>query len=193
MPLLIGNLCSLLAMVTDAISASRKTAKSMLLVQILSQIIYGTGAIALKGYSAAVQNAVAILRNIAAIRKVQSKWVEWLLVALAVVLGLLFNNLGTIGLLPVVANFIYSVAIFAFKDNERVIKGAFAVNMAMLTVFILSTTNASVPTAPLIPFMRLLHSFPRSGARNITQLSLIIFSSRIGTIQCVSAMKHIVI
>ena len=135
MPLLIGNLCSLLAMVTDAISASRKTAKSMLLVQILSQIIYGTGAIALKGYSAAVQNAVAILRNIAAIRKVQSKWVEWLLVALAVVLGLLFNNLGTIGLLPVVANFIYSVAIFGFKDNERVIKGAFAVNMALFTVF----------------------------------------------------------
>lgn len=135
MPLLIGNLCSLLAMVTDAISASRKTAKSMLLVQILSQIIYGTGAIALKGYSAAVQNAVAILRNVAAIRKVQSKWAEWLLVALAVVLGLLFNNLGTIGLLPVVANFIYSVAIFAFKDNERVIKGAFAVNMALFTVF----------------------------------------------------------
>ncbi len=135
MPLLIGNLCSLLAMVTDAISASRKTAKAMLLVQILSQFFYGAGAIALKGYSAAVQNAVAVLRNIAAIRKLQSKWLEWLLVALAVVLGLCFNNLGAVGLLPVVANFIYSLAVFGFKDNERMLKAAFAINMALFTVF----------------------------------------------------------
>ena len=135
MPLLIGNLCSLLAMVTDAISASRKTVKSMLLVQILSQFFYGAGAIALKGYSAAVQNAVAVLRNVAAIRKLQSKYLEWLLVALAVVLGLCFNNLGPVGLLPVVANLIYSIAIFGFKNNEGIIKGAFAVNMALFTVF----------------------------------------------------------
>lgn len=135
MPLLIGNLCSLLAMVTDAISASRKSVKAMLLVQIISQFFYGAGAIALKGYSAAVQNAVAVLRNIAAIRKLQSKWLEWSLVALAVVLGLCFNNLGAVGLLPVIANLIYSVAIFGFKDNETVIKGAFALNMALFTVF----------------------------------------------------------
>lgn len=135
MPLIIGNICSLLAMGTDAISASRKTAKAMLLVQILSQFFYGAGAIALKGYSAAAQNAVAVLRNLAAIGKVQSKWLEWSLVALAVVLGLCFNNLGLVGLLPVVANLVYSVAIFGFKDNEAVIKGAFAINMALFTVF----------------------------------------------------------
>lgn len=135
MPLIIGNICSLLAMVTDAVSASRKTAKAMLLVQIISQFFYGAGAIALKGYSAAVQNAVAVLRNVAAIGKLKSKWVEWSLVALAVVLGLCFNNLGVVGLLPVVANLVYSVAIFGFKNNERIIKGAFALNMAMFTVF----------------------------------------------------------
>jgi len=61
--LIIGNLCSLLAMITDSISATRKTPKGVLLVQSLSQLIYCIGTVVLKGYSGAVQNAVSILRN----------------------------------------------------------------------------------------------------------------------------------
>ena len=44
---IIGNLCALLAMGTDAISATRKTAKGMLWMQTLSQVIYCVGTIAL--------------------------------------------------------------------------------------------------------------------------------------------------
>ena len=135
MGIIIGNIGSLLAMITDSISASCKTAKKMLLFQILSQVFYGAGAIALKGYSAAVQNGVAILRNLAATRNIKAKWLEWVLIALGVVLGLVFNNLGVVGLLPVIANLVYSVAVFRFKDNERALKGAFMVNMALYVVF----------------------------------------------------------
>ena len=104
MNIILGNACSLLAMITDSVSSTRKTAKGVLLVQSLSQLIYCIGTILLKGYSGAVQNAVSILRNFIAIRKIESRLLEWMLVFLGVALGLGFNNLGLIGYLPVIAN-----------------------------------------------------------------------------------------
>lgn len=141
MDIIIGNICSLLAMLTDAFSASRKTAGAVLLVQCLSQVIYGVGAVILKGYSAAVQNAVSILRNLAAVRGRTPKLAQWFLVVLGVVLGLAFNNLGIPGLLPVAANLEYSLAIFRFQDNERALKLAFLVSVGLYAVFNLFIYN----------------------------------------------------
>lgn len=139
--ILIGNVCSLLAMGTDAISSAQKTAKRVLWVQSLSQLIYGIGAVVLKGYSGAVQNAVSIVRNLVAIRKIDSKILEWALVFLGVLLGIVFNNLGWIGFLPVVANVQYTVAIFRFQDNERALKISFFISLVMFALFNLAIFN----------------------------------------------------
>ena len=133
--ILIGNLSSLCAMVTDSVSSTRKTQKGILLFQSLSQVFYMTAAIVLKGYSSAVQNVVGILRNFAAMWKIKSKVVEWTLVAMGVVFGIVFNNRGLLGWLPIVANFEYSVCVFRFKENERGLKIAFLINMIMYGVF----------------------------------------------------------
>ena len=135
MEIIVGNLCSLLAMGTDVVSSSRKTAKGVLLVQCVSQLIYAIGGIILKGYSATVQNLVSILRNIAAIKEEHSKIVEWGLIGLGVVLGIIFNNRGMVGLLPVLANLEYSFAVFRFQNNEVALKIAFLVCNAMFAVF----------------------------------------------------------
>ena len=132
---ILGNGCSLLAMVTDSISSTQKTAKGVLLMQSLSQLIYCIGTILLKGYSGAVQNVVSILRNFVAIRKISSLLIEWILVALGVALGLLFNNLGLIGYLPVVANLQYTLAVFKFKENERALKISFAICIGLFAIF----------------------------------------------------------
>lgn len=139
--IIVGNACSLLAMVTDSVSSTRKTAKGVLMVQSLSQLIYCIGAIVLQGYSAAVQNAVSIVRNILAMRKLDNKVVQWALVALGVVLGLVFNNLGWIGLLPVIANFQYTLAVFRFSDNERALKVSFALAVFLFGIFNLAIMN----------------------------------------------------
>lgn len=130
-----GNLFSLAAMGTDALSASRKTARGVLLVQSLSQIFYGLSSVVLKGYSAAAQNAVSLLRNALAIRGNQSKLWQWLLIALGVGLGVGFNNLGLVGWLPIVANLEYSLAVFRYGDNERALKIAFLINSVLFGVF----------------------------------------------------------
>ena len=133
--LIIGNVCSLLAMVTDSISSSRRTAKGVLMVQNISQLIYCIGAIVLRGYSAAVQNAISILRNFAAMREKQNKWIEYGLIVLGVVLGVCFNNRGIAGLLPVAANLQYSIAVFRFRDNERALKISFMIAVFSFAVF----------------------------------------------------------
>ena len=135
MNIILGNVCSLLAMVTDSVSSTRKTAKGVLLVQCLSQLFYGVGTILLKGYSSTAQNLVSILRNIVAIRKIESRAVEWALVFLGVALGIGFNNLGLIGYLPVVANLQYTLAVFKFKDNERALKISFALCISLFAIF----------------------------------------------------------
>ena len=133
--LIIGNLCTLLAMGSNAFSATRKSASGILLTQNLSQAIYCASAITLKGYSAAVQNIVSIVRNFTAARKIQSKFLEWMLVVLGVVLGIVFNNRGIVGLLPVIGNLQYTLAIFRFSDNQRVLKISFLLSVVSFAIF----------------------------------------------------------
>lgn len=133
--LIIGNLCSLLAVFTDSISATRKTTRGVLLVQSVSQIIYGIGSVVLGGYSGAVQNVMGVLRNFVAIKKIDSKALKWVMVILGVVLGALFNNLGIWGWLPILANLEYTLAVFYFKDNQRALKIAFLISVVLFAVF----------------------------------------------------------
>ena len=137
--IIVGNICSLCAMVTDSISGTRKKHGQILAFQTISQFFYGAGSIMLKGYSSTAQNLVAVLRNLAAIKEIKNKTVrqvvEWLLIALGVVLGVIFNNRGLLGWLPIVANLEYSIAVFRFKENEKALKIAFICNMLMYAVF----------------------------------------------------------
>ena len=133
--IIIGNICSLGAMITDSISSIRKKHSEILAVQIISQVFYGAGSIILKGYSSTAQNVVAVFRNLAAIKGVKHKVVEWILISLGVILGIIWNNRGVLGWLPVLANLEYSVAMFRFRGNGRTLKISFLINMLMYCVF----------------------------------------------------------
>lgn len=135
MTIIIGNILSFLAMISDSISGTRKKHSEIMAIQIISQFFYGSSSFVLKGYSATVQNVVAVFRNYAAMKKIKSKLIEWILIALAVILGIIFNSNGLIGYLPVIANFEYSVSVFKFKNNEKALKIAFIINMIMFAVF----------------------------------------------------------
>ena len=133
--LLLGNACSLLGMGADVTSASRKSVKGVLWFQTVGQVFFGLSSVFLKGYSAAVQSGVSVVRNLTALRGVKNKWIEWFFVGAAVVLGVWFNNRGLVGWLPVIANFEYSLAVFRFRDNERALKKAFLAMVIMFAIF----------------------------------------------------------
>ena len=148
--IIVGNVCSLGAMVTDSVSSTRKKRSEILGIQILSQVFYAAGSIILKGYSSTAQNIVAVLRNLAAIKNVRYKAVEWTLILLGVVLGVIWNNRGLLGWLPIVANLEYSIAMFRFKDNERGLKWSFLINMLMYCVFSVVIMNYVGAAANLV-------------------------------------------
>ncbi len=148
--IIIGNVCSLCAAVTDSISGAQKKRNRILAFQTLSQVFYGVGTIILKGYSSTVQNGVAILRNFAAMKRIKSKAVEWILILLGVALGIVFNNLGLLGWLPIAANLEYSLAVFRFKDNVRLLKIAFIINMLMYLTFSIMIKNYVAAVANVV-------------------------------------------
>ena len=135
MDVLIGNICSLLAMITDSVGSTQKTARRVLIWQSVSQVIYCVSTLILRGYSATVQNGVSLLRNLTAIRGKQPKWAEYILISLGVGLGIVFNNLGLWGFLPIIGNLVYSVAVFRFQENERALKTTFLFCVAAFFVF----------------------------------------------------------
>lgn len=133
--IIIGNAASLLATITDSISSTRKTTKGMLFMQNISILFYLAASLAFHGYADTVQNIVGLGRNFSAMSRHPRKWLQWLFVAAAVVLGFYFNNQGALGLLPVLANFEYSLAVFRFADDERAMKVAFAVMNLLYMVY----------------------------------------------------------
>ena len=133
--IIIGNLLSLCAMISDSISGTRKKHSEIMAVQIISQFFYAGSSIALKGYSSTAQNAVAVFRNYAAMINIKSKVLEWILILAGVVLGVIFNNRGLLGWLPIIANLEYSIAVFKLKENETALKISFVINVIMYAIF----------------------------------------------------------
>ena len=141
-----ANVCSLCACITDSISGTRKKHSQIMGVQILSQVFYGAGSILLKGYSGTAQNVVAILRNLAAMKNIKYKAVEWTLIILGVALGVVGiaisrNAHGFLDWLPIAANLEYSIAVFCFKNNEKALKISFIINMLTFAVFSFGIQN----------------------------------------------------
>lgn len=138
---ILGNFFSVLATVADMWGSSRKSTRQLLWAQTVSQGFLALSTFALSGYSAFVQNIVSIVRNLAALAKKSSKAVEYVLIAMGVILGIVFNNLGLIGWFPILANLEYSVAIFRFKNNEFMLKSALCVCILLYTVFNVAISN----------------------------------------------------
>ena len=74
-------------------------------------------------------------------KNIKSRVLEWILILAGVVLGVVFNNRGLLGWLPIVANLEYSVAVFKLKENAKALKLAFIVNMVMFAAFSLIIMN----------------------------------------------------
>ena len=108
---LISNLLSLVAqLLTINISLSRNKIR-ILYYQFISMGLFATASLLLKGYSAVVVDCVGIIRNFIVLKELNSRSVEYMFIALTIILGILFNNRGFWGLLPLVSNLCQTYAI----------------------------------------------------------------------------------
>lgn len=125
--IILGNITSLLSCLLDSYSATKSSKRGMLRIQCFSVIIYTISNLLLKAYSSVVQNVCALVRNILAAKGIENKIVEYLIIVAAFVLGIYFNNLRVIGLLPVFGNVEYSICMFVLKDNIKGLKISFLI------------------------------------------------------------------
>ena len=120
--LLIANVLSGVGMLLNLVSISMKSKRKMVLVQTFLNFCVSTGRIFARGYAGAVQDGVAMVRNIFVLKGWDKKPVKIFFVALAFVLGLVFNNMGWLGLAVVVIAAVYAAAVVSDYTNEKSLK-----------------------------------------------------------------------
>lgn len=105
--ILIGNIIALIASILMVFAGFQKKKKKILFIQIIQIALSVVSNLILGGYTGAIINALNCVRDILCYRDKMGTKEKIIIIILAVGLSLAFNNLGWIGLLPLVATVVY--------------------------------------------------------------------------------------
>ncbi len=132
---IIGNIIAAAGSLSLFISTTSKDKKGILKAQAAGSFFLLLSDFVLKGYSGAIQDSVGLIRNIIILAGKNSKVISVLLVIAGVVPGIIFNNHGVLGILPVFANFEFACVTLYPKSNETMMKGAICVSTLCWAVY----------------------------------------------------------
>ena len=105
--LILGNIVALVASIIMVYSGTLKGKKKILYVQSVQIGLSVISNILLKGISGAIINALSFIRNILCYKEKLGIKEKIIITVLALILTLLFNNLGFIGILPLISTILY--------------------------------------------------------------------------------------
>lgn len=105
--IIIGNIIALIASIIMVYSGFLKQKKAILYTQTIQIGLYILSNIVLGGITGAIINALSYVRNILCYKNKLDLKAKIILIFLAITFSLMFNNLGIIGLLPVISTVIY--------------------------------------------------------------------------------------
>ena len=111
-------------------SVFKKTTKSLLLWQITEVMFCILSNIALVTYSTLTTNLIALIRDTLAYKNKLGKIATFILMVLCIIFGLMANNRGFIGFFPIVASLVYTLFLYATK-NEQQIRFALIINLML--------------------------------------------------------------
>lgn len=123
---LTANVLTIIGQLVTFYSSTRQNKKAILSFQILAMLFMSAGSLLLKGYSAIVMDGIAITRNLMSIFSLSFPGQAYVFIAIAVILGVGFNNIGPLGLLPLVANITQSIVVLNNKASARQLQFMFA-------------------------------------------------------------------
>lgn len=142
----------------------QKNKFKILLFQEQMQLSYIISNLLLRGYSGLIQNAVGFVRNIVIMRNVDSKLINYGLIILALGLGIGFNNLGILGLLPVFGGLQASLVMLKEQDVRK-IKVSIILNLLTYVVYSFALMNYVAVITNLVSVFATLGSLLKSGDR----------------------------
>lgn len=109
--LIIGNGLALVSTLLVVASGAVKSRKTSVLLQFLHEAACSCGDLVLGGYSGAIVDGVDAVRDVLSYRNRLTQRLKYVLIFVASALIFYFNNLGLIGLLPLVATVFYTLNI----------------------------------------------------------------------------------
>ena len=128
--LIIGNIFSLLCAICIAMSAIKKSKKDFMYWQVGCTLFGVIANIVLYAYTAFVISSVSLIRDILSYKNKLSKNTTFVLLLISITIGLYANNLGIIGLLPIMASAVYTICIYITK-NEQQMRWALISNLSL--------------------------------------------------------------
>lgn len=141
--IVIGNIIALIASIIMVYSGHLKQKNRIVYVQTIQIILSVISNIVLGGITGAIINILSCIRNILCYKEKLDLKAKITLVSFSAVLSLSFNNLGVIGLLPLISTIVYTL----FIDIKDVVKFKHLIIFTMLMwliydIYIKSYTSA---------------------------------------------------
>ena len=118
MDIIIGNVLALIASLLFVYSGILKNKKKILIAQCIQKGLSTISNIVLQGYSGAITHAISLIRNILCYYDKLNIVVKIIITIITIALSISFNNLGLIGLLPLISSIIY----LWLMDTKDIIK-----------------------------------------------------------------------
>ena len=141
--ILIANAIALIASLLMVYTGYIKKKEKILFFQTIQIGLSVISNLILGGITGAIINALGLIRNILCYKEKLNKISQIILIILSILLGVYFNNLALIGLLPIISNVVYIV----FMNIKDVIKFKYLIIFTMTMwlvydIYIMSYTSA---------------------------------------------------
>ncbi len=117
--ILTGNILSLAAAVFLAVSCAVKDRKQIFVLQFMNCAVLAAASYFFSSYAAISTLALCCVRNIFIMRDRFTKPVMTVIVILVIICGLLANNRGIVGLLPVIATVEYTMCCHFITEVKK--------------------------------------------------------------------------
>ena len=143
MTLILGNIVALLGSLLMVYTGLIKKKQKIILFQTVQIGLYVLSNIILGGITGAIINALSMIRNILCYKNKLGLKEKIIITILSIVLSLSFNNLGIIGLLPVISTVTYIWLI----DIKNVSRFKILIIFTMILWFIYDMTIKSYTSA----------------------------------------------
>lgn len=113
-----GNIVALIASILMVASGCVNSRKKIIYIQTLQILSFTISNLILGGFTGAIVNLISIVRNIFCYKDSLTTNRKILLNLLCIILSLAFNNLGYLGLLPLIATVVYT-CFMDVKDAKK--------------------------------------------------------------------------
>lgn len=116
--IIIGNFIAVIASLLMVYTGFIKNKKKILYIQTIEISLFVISNVILGGITGAINNAITCIRNILCYKNKLGLKEKILIIILASILTIFFNNIGIIGLLPLIALILYT----SFMNIQDIIK-----------------------------------------------------------------------